>query len=91
VSRGIETTRNATQPSARTVFKVDSGIVSPEKAIRRIEHADLHRRAMRVFCCRRIAAGFPESVPARVARRRLAAGPTPAALLCTGQLYPQVN
>jgi len=88
VSRGIETTRTATQPSARNVIKVDAGIVSPEKAVRRIEHTDLHRRAMRVFCCRRPDAGRPESVPVRLARRRLVAGPTPAALLCTGQLYP---
>ena len=76
------------QPSARNVIKVDAGIVSPEKAIRRNEHTDLHRPAMRVFCCRRTAAGHPESVPVRLARRRLAAGPTPAALRCTGQLYP---
>jgi len=88
VSRSIETTRNAPQPSARNFAKVDAGIVSPGKAERRIEHTDLHRPAMRVFCCRRIAAGRPESVPVRLARRRLVAGPTPAALLCTGQLYP---
>ena len=88
MSQGIETTRTAIQPSARTVIKVDSGTVSPAKAERRIEHANLHRPAMRVFCCRQAIAGRPESVPARLARRRLVAGPTPAALLCTGQLYP---
>ena len=88
MSRGIETTRTANQPSARNVIKVDAGIVSPAKGIGRIEHTNPQRPALRVFHCRRPDAGRPESVPARLARRRLVAGPTPAALLCTGQLYP---
>jgi hypothetical protein len=37
-------------------------------------------------------AGFPPaSVPARLARRRLVAGPIPAALFRTGLQYPKVN
>jgi hypothetical protein len=33
----------------------------------------------------------PRSVPARLARRRLVAGPIPAALFRTGLQYPKVN
>ena len=88
MSRSIETMRSTTQPSARTVVTVDAGTVSFEKAERRPEHANLHRPAMQVFYCRRPIAGFKESVPARSARRRLVAGPTPAMLFCTGLQYP---
>ena len=66
------------------VTKVDAGSVSPEKAASRSIHPNLHRFAMRVFCCRE---GNTESVPARFARRRLVAGPTPAMLLCPGLQY----
>lgn len=40
------------QPSARTVFKVDSGSFSSAKPINASRYVDLHRRAMRVFYCR---------------------------------------
>ena len=33
----------------------------------------------------------PRSVPARLARRRLVAGPIPAMLFCTGLQHPKVN
>ena len=104
VSRTTATSSSTTQPSARTVSKVDAGTVSSAKPVSRTEHADLHRLAMRVFYCRPSAAGRrsmlpqepararaglpPRSVPARLARRRLIAGPTPAMSFCTGLQYP---
>jgi len=80
VSRATGTTRSTKKPSALERSKVDSGSVSLEKRANTLRTDDLHRRAMRVFCCQ-------ESVPARLARRRLLAGPTPAAFQ-TGLLYP---
>ena len=77
-------TGNTTQTSALTVTKVDAGSISPAKAERRSTHPNLHRLAVRVFCCRE---GNTESVPARLARRRLDAGPNPANLLCPGLQY----
>jgi len=83
VSRATGTTRSTTKPSALEHSKVDSGSVSLAKPVKpscTLRNDDLHRRAMRVFCCQ-------ESVPARHARRRLLAGPTPAAFQ-TGLQYP---
>jgi len=80
VSRATGTTRSTTKPSALEISKVDSGSFSLAKPKDTLRTDDLHRRAMRVFCCQ-------ESVPARLARRRLLAGPTPAAFQ-TGLQYP---
>jgi hypothetical protein len=70
---------------------VDAGSISPAKGFRSFQNTDLHRLAMQVFYCRRGGARQHESVPARLARRRLVAGPIPVMLFCTGLQYPKVN
>src|SRR5690606_28810236 len=89
VSRAIATARVTSQPSDQTVTSVDSGLVSPAKTQRPSRHTTRDARRRGFFVARAMAGGqarcFPESDPARLARRRLAAGPTPAALLPTGQ------
>ena len=91
MSRKTRTTSSTTKPSALKFLKVESGNVSPGKCFHAFQNTDLHRRAMQVFYCRSLAARQHESVPARLARRRLVAGPIPAALFRTGLQYPKVN
>jgi len=107
VSRKTRTTSSTTKPSALNFLKVDAGNISPAKGFGQFEDTNLHRDAMRVFYCRRpdarrhtmrirphgtaVAVLPPRSVPARLARRRLVAGPIPAMLFCTGLQHPKVN
>jgi hypothetical protein len=64
---------------------VDSGFVSLAKTQPHPDQ-DPHRSGdAGFFIAGRIGAGVIESVPARGAHRRLATGPTPAALFSTGQ------
>ena len=91
MSRKTRTTSSTTKPSALKFLKVDAGIISSAKRSAPFPNTDLHRRAMQVFYCRSLAARQHESVPARLARRRLVAGPIPAALFRTGLQYPKVN
>ena len=104
MSRKTRTTRSTTKPSALNFLKVDAGNISPEKGFGQFKDTDLHRDAMQVFYCRcpgarrdsmRIrpqgparAVLSPRSVPARLARRRLVAGPIPAMWFFTGLQYP---
>jgi hypothetical protein len=85
VSRINATDGNTTRTSARTTNKVDAGFVSFKKT-----HRTPITRTRSVARCGFFAAGawragVSESVPACLARRRLAAGPIPAASLRTGQ------
>jgi len=107
VSRKTRTTSSTTKPSALNFLKVDAGNISPAKGFGQSQDTNLHRDAMRVFYCRRPDARRetmrirpqgtadavlpPRSVPARLARRRLVAGPIPAMLFCTGLQHPKVN
>jgi hypothetical protein len=91
VSRPNATTRVTTKPSARTVSTVDSGIVSLEKPRHHPEHTARVALATRVFCCRATARRRTESVPGRASPRRLAAGPTPAALFPPGRYIQRVH
>jgi hypothetical protein len=91
VSRPNATTRVTTKPSARTVSTVDSGIVSLEKPRHHPEHTARVAPATRVFCCRATARRRTESVPGRSPSRRLAAGPTPAALFPPGRYIQRVH
>jgi len=73
---------------------VDSGFVSLEKTQRLPEH--FTRSALRCGffiegAGRGNARRQTESVPLRIAQRRLIAGPTPAVLLPPGQFHPIVN
>ena len=99
MSRSSETTRGTTQPSAGKHIKVDTGIVSLSKAQQSPEDPTRGARRSGFFvaghgagdaaaataAAHRAGRAATESVPARDARRRLIAGPTPAVQFATGQ------
>lgn len=82
------TTRGTKQNSDRAVETVDAGFASLEKTRTAPQASHLIQPGPlsegRVFVCPQGAGGNTESVPARLARRRLHAGPTPAALVLLG-------
>lgn len=91
VSRVIATKRTTKRPAARTLTKQYAGLASPEKTPNRIQRST---RAVRVAGVLAFVEGRAfvkghvsaptESVAARLARRRLPPGPTPAAFFATG-------
>jgi hypothetical protein len=85
VSRIITTTRSIKRTSARKIITVDAGSVSFAKTQR--HQISRTRNALRggFFVAGTSSSRHAESVPARLARRRLIAGPTPAVSLRTGQ------
>jgi len=74
---------------------VDSGFVSLEKTQRLPEITTRSVRRRGFFIVSSLRSGnarrSKESVPLRLAQRRLIAGPTPAVLLPPGQFHPIVN
>jgi hypothetical protein len=84
-SKNNTTTRSTTRTSARTIIKVDAGSVSLAKRQGQAISKTRDARRGGFFVARGFDSGRTESVPARAARRRLIAGPTPAVSLRTGQ------
>ncbi|WP_162374287.1 hypothetical protein [Pseudoxanthomonas sangjuensis] len=85
VSRVIATKRTTKRPAARTLTKQYEGFASPEKTPNRIQRSTRAVRVAGVFAFVEGRVSAPtESVAARLARRRLPPGPTPAALFATG-------
>jgi len=84
VSRINAKNGKTTRTSARTTDKVD-GFASFAKTHRHPNTRTRSASRRGFFDARARRAGHAESVPVRVARRRLTAGPTPAVSLRTGQ------
>jgi len=85
VSRKYTTARSTKRTSARTQMTVDAGFVSLAKRNDTIFKGTRDARRRGFFIAAQVLARHTESVPARLARRRLVAGPTPATSLRTGQ------
>lgn len=94
VSRIDTTARETTRPTVRTGIAVDAGFASPGKTHRPLSRAPVSPRdaGVFVFVGSRVShARAPgESASPRWSRRRLPAGPTPAAFLATGPAHGQM-
>jgi hypothetical protein len=85
VSHDKTTSRKTTRTSARIDKPVDAGFVSFAKSQSTSFKGTRDALRRGFFIAAHLVPRHAESVPARVARRRLVAGPTPATSLRTGQ------